>query len=218
MRKFKEVKTNTIVGEDFTTKTTTKTLLHTIRDWQELTLEEKQAEIEARAEIIYSDYQEELWDNYEADLEELQEEFKNITFDTIYLDSNSQGGWIDSVKNFKYHCEGIEIYGEWIDLDDIDLHIRRYFEEVGEEDVNINDYYIEVDKIEKIKKTKKYQKWINQIVKDVNNWIDKANEICAIPLKEEYNYPSMLSIEWEKDWLDNYFSDTDFETIEEIEN
>lgn len=218
MRKYKEVKTNTIVDEDFTVKTTTKTYLHTIRSWQELTQEEQEEEIKSRGEIIYSDYQEDIWNGYEADLDNLKYEFKNVDFDTIYLDSSSHGGWIDRVVGFKYLTDGIDIYGEHLDLDDIDLHIGKYIERIDENDINIYDYYIDVETLERIKKTKKYQKWINQIVEDVNNWIDKANEYCSIPIKEEYNYPSMLSIEWEKDWLDNYFCDTEFETVEEIEN
>ena len=67
-----------------------------------------------------------------------------------------------------------------------------------------------------MKKTKKYQKWYNEIEKDVKAWAERANEICGNLIKEEYNYPSMLSIAWEKDWLDNYFSEEEFETIEEI--
>ena len=187
------------------------------KNWEELTTEEKEKEIEKNSEEIYQQYQEDIYNNFLYDLEEIKEDFKNINFENIYLDSNSQGGWIDSVKNFKYQAEPIQIYGEDLDINEIDFKIRRYIEEITENDICIYDYYIDSEKLEKIQSTKKYQKWIAAIVQDVNNWIDRVNEAAAEVLKNEYSYPYNLNDGEDRYFLDNYFCDCDFTYTEEIE-
>lgn len=205
--------------EDMTTgeiKETTNTIIEIKKTWDELTREEKEKEIEKNQELIYQYYQDDLAACYDCDLENIKDEYKNINFDYVYLDSNSQGGWIDSIKNFKYQAEPINIYGEDIEINDIYLHIRKYIEEITADDIDIYEYYIDNEKLEKIKATKKYQKWINNIVKDVNNWIDAVNDAAKIILSKEYYCPYNMDDEEDADYLNYFFSDSVF-TFEEDE-
>lgn len=192
----------------------TKTTLHTIKSWEELTREEKEKEIENNQELIYRDYQDYLYENFKDELEYLREEFKNIEFGNIYLDSNSQGWWIDNVVGLKYNDNGIEVYGNYIEVSDIDLYYRQTIRDF---DINIYDYYVSDSDMEKIKKTKKYQYWYNKIKEDIQNWINRVNEICSYIGDREYVYPYNLSDEEDRDYLDNYFSDEEFEFIKESE-
>lgn len=217
MKQFKEIETTTIVNEDMKVETRTKTTLHTIRSWDELKEEEQEKEIEKNQEIIYQYYQEEIYDNFLCDLENLKEEYKNINFDTIYFESCSQGGWIDKVKDFRVNYS-IDILGETLEVSDIDLHIRRLISNIDENDINIYDYYIDNDKLEKTQNTKKYKKWIESIVKEVNSWINIVNELCDFILSKEYEYPYNMKNEEDKEFLDRFFEEQEFETIETIEN
>ena len=214
MEKIRQVKTITTINENMEIETKTETTLHTYRSWQELTREEQEEEIKKHGESIYMQYQEELYNSFLNDLDNLKYEFKNIEFDTIYLDSNSQGWWIDSIKGFKYNNEGIDIYGEHIDIYDIDLHIRKYIDSF---DIDIYDYYIDSDKLEKIQQTKKYKKWIEEIETDIQKWIDLANEYCKDLGNNEYCCPYNLDDSEDKDWLDNYFSEEVYESIENLD-
>ena len=217
MKQFKEIETKTIVNEDMKVETRTNTTLHTIRSWQELTKEEKEKEIERRQESIYQLYQEDLARGYEYELEYIKEKYKNIDFDNVYLDSNSQGAWIDTVKKFKVYYS-IDILGETIEIDDIDLHIRRYIDKINENDINVYDYYIEEDKMNRIEKTKKYKHFINKIINEVNNWIDDINSAAKDVLSKEYYCPYNLEDTEDKEWLDMYFENEEFEKVETIEN
>ena len=181
-----------------------------IKSWEELTDDEKRQEIDNNQESIYQCYQEDLVNIYESDLDYLKEKYKNISFDYIYLDGNSQGNWIDSVKNFKYYNNNINIYGEDIELHDIDLHIHKYIENITTDDLDIYTYYLDDEKLEKIQATKKYQNFINKVVKDINNWIDEANEIAKNILSKEYYIPYNLNDPEDRSYLDNYFYDSEF--------
>lgn len=181
-----------------------------IKKWDELTNDEKRQEIENNQASIYQCYQEDLVSIYESDLDYLKDKYKNINFDYIYLDGNSQGNWIDSVKNFKYYDNNINIYGEDIELHDIDLHIHKYIENITADDLDIYTYYLDNEKLEKIQATKKYQNFINKVVKDINNWIDEANEIAKNILSKEYYCPYNLNDPEDKSYLDNYFCDSEF--------
>ena len=210
MKQFKKVETTTTINEDMKTETHTTTTLHTIRSWQELSKEEQEEEIKRQQENIYMLYQEDLYNNFLADLDYLKEQFKNIEFENIYLDSNSQGWWVDSVKDFRYNTQGIEVYGEYIEIDDIDLHIRKYIDSF---DINIYDYGIDSDKLEKIKKTKKYKNWYSNIEKDIQEWVNLANEYCSDIGNKEFYCPYNLDDDEDKEWLDNYFESQEFEEI-----
>lgn len=214
MEKFKEIETKTIVKDNMETETETKTKLHIIRKWDELTREEQEEEINRRQEAIYMLYQEDLYNQFKCDLDNLKYDFKNISFDDVYLDSNSQGWWIDSIKNFKYHTEGIEIFGEYLDVYDVDFHIRKYIDEF---EIEIDDYYVDSEKLEKIKNTKKYKNWINNIKTDIQKWVDLVNEFCKDIGDKEYYCPYNLDDEEDKEYLDFYFMDMEFEKIEECE-
>lgn len=157
-----------------------KTILkkYIVKTWDELTEEEKEKEIERNCEILTNEWNNLCYENFEFELEDIKDSYKNIKFDDVYIDDNSQGWWIDRVKNFNYQVDDIVIYGELISLYDIDLTIHQIINHITEDDDVVEDYYIDSDKLKKIKATKKYQKLVNDIVEDVNKWIDEINEVC----------------------------------------
>lgn len=194
-----------------------KTILkkYVVKTWDELTEDEKETEKEKYCEEIYKDWDDLCYERFKYDLEDIKERYKNIKFDDILLDYNSHGYWIDSIKGFEYCPEEISIYGEDISLYDIDIKICQTIKNITTDDIIIEDYYIDSEKLEKIKATKKYKKWVNDIVEDVNNWIDEVNEICNNYIKN-YNYVP-------DDFVEDYFKNNyiEFEyyvnTVEEDE-
>ncbi len=211
MKRFKEIITTKKINIDTAEEeTTTKENLYCIKTWGELTRQQKEKAIEENQEIIYDDYQEVLYQGWLCDIDNLRYEIKNITFDNIYLDSNSQGGWIDSVKNFQLHFDSIDIFGERIEVDDVNLTFRKYILNIEENDLYIYDYYINDDKMAKIKNTKKYKKWVKNIIDTINKWIDLVNEYAKIMIENEYYSPYNLDNENDADFLNNFFSDFTF--------
>ena len=215
MKKYKKIVDTTFINEDGTEEKTRKVSLHTIKRWDELTREEQDDEINKNNESIYSSYQDLMYDNYEIGLDNLKYEFKNISFDNVYIDSNSQGWWIDSIKNFRYNDDGIDVFGEHIDIYDIDFRIRKLIESF---DIDIYDYYIDSDKLDRIKATKKYQEWEENIRKDIEKWVDCVNSLCSDLGNSEYRYPYNMSDEEDKNFLDWYFEDMEFESVEYLES
>ena len=209
MRQFTKIVETTIIDDTGEEKTTRKTL-HTIKSWQELSREEKEEEIEKNKEGIYEYYQDCNYEDYKCELENLKEDFKDISFEDIYLDSNSQGWWIDRVKDFKLHFDDIEIYNEILYID-YDMKIRQ--------DINYIEIYsssyrgISVKKWNRIINTKKYQNWIGKVQKRVDEWKNRVNEICYNLGHSEYNFPSL---EEDSYIFDCYFKDIEFEDIEEL--
>lgn len=213
MKKYRQVNITKIYEEDGHESEQTIETLHTIKSWGELTDEEKEEEIDRYKEDIYMRYQDDLYEEYKMELDNLRYEFKNISFDDIYLDSNSHGGWIDSIKGFKINDEGIEIYGEHLWIESVDFHICRYIDSF---EINVDDYYVESDKMDKIIKTKKYQKWLEGIENDIQKWVDRVNESSKYILTREYCYPYNIHDDEDKEWLDMYFEDMDFESVETL--
>lgn len=215
MEKYEEIKTISTKNLN-TNETETKEIKrkYTIKTWSELTPEEKEKEIERNHESIYSCYQDDLYYMFKDELENIKERYKNIDFETVYIDSNSQGAWIDSVKNFKCYYN-IDILGETLEIDEIDLHIRKYIEEITENNIFLYEYYIESEKIEKIKNTKKYKKFINEIIKDVNNWIEEINKECKYLIDNEYRYPYNINDPEDLEFLNNFFENEQFVFEEE---
>ena len=210
MERFKEIKTiKTINIDTKEEEETTTTRNYVIKKWEDLTTEEKEKEIENNKEAIYETYQEDIYNEFKYDLEYIKEQYKDIDFNTIYIDSNSQCNWIDKVDKFKFY-KSIEIYGETIEIYDIDLHIRRYIEEINENDINIYTYYLDNETLEKIQNTKKYKKFINEIINYINKWINEVNEACKKIMSKEYYYPYNLDDSEDSDYLDNYFSYSEF--------
>ena len=184
-----------------------KTILkkYIVKTWDELNEEEKEKEKERYYEEIDREWYDVLYNDFEEDLSDIKDRYKNIKFDDIYLDDNSHGWWIDKVKNFNYQTDDIVIYGELISLYDIDLTIHQIINHITEDDVVVEDYYIDDNKLEKIKATKKYKKWVNDIVEDVNKWIDEINEVCIKYMNNyNYNYAS-------DDFVEDYFKNNDIE-------
>ena len=213
MKQFKQIVDTTIIDEEGKETKNTKKTLHKIRSWDELSDEEK--EIESNSEMIYRDYQEQLYEDFKYQLDEIRDEFKDITFDDIYFDSSSQGSWIDGIKGFKLNNRDIEVYGEHLWVDDVDLHFRKYIREDFE--IYVDDYYVESDKLEKIGNTKKYQDWMSDNYTYVSNWIDRVNEISKYMLDREYSYPYNINDPEDADWLANWFEWQEFESVEDID-
>lgn len=191
-----------------------KKLLVTVKTWDELTREEKEEQIEKNQENIYSWYQDAMYYQYKDELENIRNDFPDITFDDIYMESNSQGWWIDDIRDFKYHEEGIEVFGENVFIDDIDFKIRRTIDSF---EVCVDDYYIDSETLEKIENTKKYQAWIEKTKKRIQAWIDRVNEACECLGRAEWNTPNNLDNEEDREFLDSYFEDEEFEKVEVID-
>lgn len=210
MEKYKEIKTIKTINKETGKEEITETERnYIIKKWDELTREEKEKEIDNKKEAIYQYFQDDLYYIFKDTLEIIKEKYNNIDFDTVYIDSNSQGAWIDSIKNFKCYYT-IDIFGETIEIEDVNLHIRKYIDKIDQTNIYINDYYIEENLLNKIINTKKYKNFINKIIKDVNNWIDEINTACKEIIKNEYCYPYNLDDPDDVDYLNNYFCDDEF--------
>lgn len=209
MRQFTKIVETTIIDDTGEEKTTRKTR-HTLRNWQELSREEKEYQIEKNQEGIFEYYQDCNYEDYKYELENLREDFRDISFEDIYLDSNSQGWWIDRIRDFKLHFDDIEIYDECLYID-YDMKIRQdiaYIEIYGSSYYGISD-----EKWSKITSTKKYQNWIGKVQKRVDEWKNRVNEICYNLGHNEYNFPSL---EEDSYIFDYYFEDMEFEDVEEL--
>lgn len=182
-----------------------KTILkkYIVKTWEELTEDEKEKEKERYCEKISSDWADLRYEDFKNDLEDIKDRYKNINFDDVYIDYNSQGFWIDCIKNFRYYPKEISIYGENIYLYNIDIKICKTIRNITSDDIIIEDYYIDDNKLEKITATKKYKKWINDIVEDVNKWIDEINKICK-------NYIDNFNVV-PNDFIEDYFINNEIE-------
>ena len=181
-----------------------KTILkkYVVKTWEELTEDEKEKKKENYCEDISSSGWELCYKDFEYGLEEIKEKYKNIKFENVYIDDNSQCWCVEEVKGFKYCTDSISIYDENISIDDIDLTIRKTIEMITANDVIIDDYYIDSNKLERIKNTKKYQKWVEEIVQDVNNWVEEINNLCKDYMKKVYSIPD--------EFVEDYFRDDEF--------
>lgn len=182
-----------------------KTILkkYVVKTWEELTEDEKEKKKENYCEDISSSWWELCYKDFEYGLEEIKEKYKNIKFENVYIDDNFQCWCVEEVKGFKYCTDSISIYDENISIDDIDLTIRKTIEMITANDVIIDDYYIDSNKLERIKNTKKYQKWVEEIVQDVNNWVEEINNLCKDYMKKVYNIPN--------EFVEDYFRDDEFD-------
>ena len=210
MEKYKEIKTIKTINKETGKEEIKETERnYIIKKWDELTREEKEQEIDNKKEAIYEYYQEDLYYIFKDTLEIIKEKYNNIDFNTVYIDSNSQGAWIDSIKSFKCYYN-IDIFGETLEIQEIDLKIRKYIENITENDIYFYNYYIDSETLKKIENTKKYKNFINKIVKEVNAWIDEINAACKEIIKNEYSYPYNLDDQNDVDYLNNYFYDDEF--------
>ena len=213
MRIIKEIIETTTIENEKIDKSI-KVLEHTIRSWEELTREEKEKQIYDHSQAIYELYQEDMYLIYKEELEMLKQDFPHIEFEDIYLDSNSQGWWIDRIKDFRYNIDEIEIYGEKLWVDYVDFKMRRT---IIDFEIEVDDYYVECDKLRKIMATKKYQNWVKKIEEDIQKWVDRVNTICANLGDAEWNCPYNLDNVDDRNYLDNYFSDMEFTNTKIVE-
>lgn len=213
MRKIKEIVERTTI-EDEKIHKDVKVFEHTIRSWDELTREEKEEQIGNHSQAIYELYQEDKYDIYKEELEILKDDFPHIKFEDIYLDSNSQGWWIDWIKDFRYEVDDLIVFNERVGISDIDFKIRRLIEDF---DLDIWTYNIDSKTLSKIENTKKYQNWVKKIKEDVQKWVDRVNDICTDMGNAEWNCPYNLDDENDRDYLDNYFSDMEFTDTKALE-
>lgn len=182
-----------------------KTILkkYVVKTWEELTKDEKEKKKENYCEEISSNWWELCYKGFEYGLEEIKEKYKNIKFENVYIEDGPRCWWVDRVEDFKYCTDSISIYDENISVDDIDLTIRETIEKINASDVIIDDYYIDSNKLERIKNTKKYQKWVEEIVQDVNNWVEEINNLCKDYMKKVYSIPD--------EFVEDYFRDDEFD-------
>lgn len=214
MRKIKEIVETTTI-EDEKIHKDIRVFEHTIRSWEELTREEKEKQIYDNSQAIYELYQEDMYIIYKEELEMLKRDFPHIEFEDIYLDSNSQGWWIDRIKGFRYEIDDLIVFNERVGINDVDFKIRKLIEDF---DLDIWTYYIDSKTLSKIENTKKYQNWVKKIKEDIEKWVDRVNTICANLGDAEWNCPYNLDNVDDRNYLDNYFSDmefTDTKTLEE---
>ena len=222
MKTYRKIVETTIIDENNHEEKHLTETLHKVRTWQELTREEQEKEIENNKEGIYELYQNDLYENYKCELDNLRYDFKNIQFEDIYCDSNSQGWWIDSINKPYFHFE-TSIYGITLNVYDIDISIRKYIQEINENDIDIEylnygNSFITIEEEQRIKNTKKYKDFIKGIVDYVNKWINQVNNICEEMCSKEYYYPYNLDDSEDKDYLDFYFENRDFEEEEIIKS
>ena len=213
MRKIKEIIETTTIEDEKINKNI-RVLEHTIRNWEELTREEKEEQIDKHSQTIYEMYQENMYIIYKGELEMLKQDFPHIKFEDIYLDSNSQGWWIDRIKDFRYEVDDLIVFNERVGISDIDFKIRRLIEDF---DLDIWTYYIDSETLSKIEKTKKYQNWVKKIEEDIQKWVDRVNTICTSMGNAEWNCPYNLDNVDDRDYLDNYFSDIEFTDTKALE-
>lgn len=182
-----------------------KTILkkYVVKTWDELTEEEKEKQKEKYYDMLVNDWSNVLYNDFEEELADIQDRYKNIKFDDIYINDDSQGWCIDKIKNFKYQVDDINIYDESLSLYDIDFTICKIIKHITKDDVIVEDYYVDSDKLKKIKATKKYQKWVNKIVEDVNKWVDEINEVCINYMNDLYDMPDYF--------IDDYFINNEIE-------
>ena len=140
MKKYKKIVNIKKIDENNNIEEITRESIHYIKNWQDLTREEKEEEIEKRQESIYESYQELLYEDFKNDLENIKIEFNNIDFENIYLDSNSQGWWIESINKICQTIGNGEFYCPY-NLDDIN-------------DSDFFDWYFEDEEFEYIEEVK----------------------------------------------------------------
>lgn len=107
-------------------KTVTKKYI--VKTWEELTEAEKQKQIEKDSEQLVYFWSEYLYECFNENLDELKEKLKFFTFDDVFADSNSQGFWIDSIKNLKLYIKDSGKYGGYFVDGDCDITIRKYID------------------------------------------------------------------------------------------
>lgn len=162
-----------------------ETNYYIIKEWAELSEAEKEREINKYTDIIMQDWYDYINDCYECDIEDIKCRYKEkgIEFDDVYIDSNSQGWWIDKIRNLKVY-RSIKIFGEDIEIDDVDIHSRKILEL---DDIYIYDYYIEEAKLKRIENTKKYKDFIASVKKDLEDMLEEINGAAKTYFEDEYN-------------------------------
>lgn len=162
-----------------------ETNYYIIKEWAELSEAEKEREINKYTDIIMQAWYDYINYCYECDIEDIKCRYKEkgIEFDDVYIDSNSQGWWIDKIRNLKVY-RSIKIFGEDIEIDDVDIHSRKILEL---DDIYIYDYYIEEAKLKRIENTKKYKDFIASVKKDLEDMLEEINRAAKTYFEDEYN-------------------------------
>ena len=156
-----------------------------VKEWAELSEAEKEREIENNAEMLVCNWNDLAYEYYKEDIEDIKDRYskKGITFTNVYLDSNSQGWWVDSIEDLKAD-RNIEIFGEYLEVYDIDIKIRKYIEL---EDISLNDYYIEEAKLKRIENTKKYKDFMASLKQDLEDMFEEINKVARTYFENENN-------------------------------
>lgn len=170
---------------------TTKNFI--IKKWNELTEQEKETQTKKYFELICNDWGDMLYDDFKMELNEIKNNLKYIDFDFVYADDNSQGFWIDSIKDFKINIENKKNY-----IDDIEFTIHKYIEDINF--LRINGTW---EKIEDFENKNGFKKLIKEIKKDFEIFQNGINNAVK---NYYYNIYDINS-----DFIESYFEDMEFE-------
>lgn len=172
-------------------KRITKTYI--VKTWKELTDEEKEIQKKNYSENIEIAWVDLLYEDYKSDIELLKEDLKYIKFDDVYTGDNSQGFWIDSVKNVECYINNKtkNIYG-------FDFTIRKYIDDITWVDID-NDCV----KFEELKTMTGYKTLAKELEQDFEIFKNGINKIV------KYYYDNLYYIT--DDFIESYFEDMEFE-------
>lgn len=176
--------------------------IYTVKNWNELTEEEKEEQKKKNETDFFNWLEEGAHLAYEADIDFLKYQSKYFTFDALWIDDNSQGWWIEGFKNLTDDF--------WIDnhhvccIDYEYSRNRRRIENITELEIDG-----EIKTLEDWKNTRGYKKIARDIEQDWNKLMEGINNALDNYFDNRWNYN-------EDSWND-FFECTDFEYLQKVE-
>lgn len=172
-------------------KRITKT--YVVKTWKELTDEEKEIQKKNYSENLLIAWGDMLCIDFDFEIAALKQKLKYIKFDNVYVDDNSQGFWVDLVKNVECYINNKtkNIYG-------FDFTIRKYIDDITWVDID-NDCV----EFEKLKTMTGYKTLAKELEKDFEIFKNGINELV------KYHYDNLYYIT--EDFIESYFEDMEFE-------
>lgn len=165
-----------------------------VKTWDELTDKEKEIQKRKYQDFICESWGDVLYDDYKYNLDELKKQLKYIDFDFVYVNENSQGFWIDSIKNLT--CT---IYGKNKNIYNINVHIAKYINEISLVEVDNGEYYY----LDELKQKPGYKQLAKKLENDFEIFKNGVNEIVETYFDQLYYITD--------DFIDQYFEDMEFE-------
>lgn len=164
-----------------------------VKNFDELTQEEKEEQRKINFTSICELVAEDEYFALKEILEELKAQLKYITFEDVYFDDNSQGFWIDSVKNLSINAQTKKIY-----IDNIDITITKYITSLKY--LKVNNTW---EHIKDIENKPGYKKIIEEIKKDFELFKNTINNAINKYYHNIYNI--------DDETMDLYLQDAEFE-------